>query len=92
MDPAWQSFVAAASSRARALGLAIARDRSPGHPDSHTLMSSALRLFYYPEEEAVRTPAIAGNSQVIDEINHCRDVPCQEIIIRSAETTRFLAP
>jgi pyruvate dehydrogenase E1 component beta subunit len=57
MDPAWQSFgvsaeiVARVSERAgrtlRAAPLRIA------HPDSHTPMSSALELAYYPQEDAV---------------------------------------
>lgn len=57
IDPAWQSFGVSAEI------IACVAERSGGklranpiricHPDSHTPMSSALEMLYYPQEEAV---------------------------------------
>ena len=57
LDPAWQSFGASAELVARVTERAGAALRAApvriAHPDSHTPMSSALELAYYPQEEAV---------------------------------------
>jgi pyruvate dehydrogenase E1 component beta subunit len=57
MDPAWQSFGVSAEIIARVAERSGRGLRSEPvrvcHPDSHTPMSSALEIPYYPEEEAV---------------------------------------
>src|SRR5262249_33329904 len=57
MDPAWQSFGVSAEIVARVVERAGRVLRAApvriSHPDSHTPMSSALELAYYPQEEAV---------------------------------------
>ena len=57
MDPTWQSFGASAEIVARVAERAGRALRAApvriSHPDSHTPMSSALELAYYPQEDAV---------------------------------------
>src|SRR2546425_5514074 len=57
MDPAWQSFGVSAEIVARVAERSGRALRSEPvricHPDSHTPMSSALEVLYYPEEQAV---------------------------------------
>lgn len=57
MDPAWQSFGAAAEIIARVAERSTRALRAKPvricHPDSHTPMSSALESQYYPDETAV---------------------------------------
>jgi len=57
MDPGWQSFGASAEIVARVAERAGRALRAAPvricHPDSHTPMSSALELAYYPQEDAV---------------------------------------
>ena len=57
MDPAWQSFGVSAEIIARVAERSGRALRSEPvricHPDSHTPMSSALEVLYYPEEQAV---------------------------------------
>ena len=57
MDPAWQSFGVSAEIIARVAersGRALRADPvRVCHPDSHTPMSSALEVLYYPDEAAV---------------------------------------
>jgi len=57
MDPAWQSFGVSAEIVARVAERSGRALRSKPiricHPDSHTPMSSALEVLYYPEEQAV---------------------------------------
>lgn len=57
MDPAWQSFGVSAEIIARVVerlpGTLRAAPVRVGHPDSHTPMSSALEVLYYPQEAAV---------------------------------------